>query len=36
MTPGRHSLFKKQLKHKHVILKAVKDLVPAMQIAFVS
>jgi len=30
MTPRRHSLCKKQVEHEHVILNAVKDLVPAM------
>jgi len=29
-TPQRHSLGKKQVEHEHVILNAVKDLVPAM------
>jgi hypothetical protein len=36
ITLGHHSLCEKQVEHEHVILNAVKDLVPAMQVAFVS
>ena len=31
MTLGRHSLYKKQMERKHVILNAVKDLVFAIK-----